>query len=172
MMQRTIGAACRATNRLAWFGSRSYCFEADNERRGSDATREQSFEKSVNKVTLLGRIGTDPQFNEFNNTVFSNFRLATTLSYVKKDTNERNQITTWHSISASRPYITRKLEGVGKGSRVYIEGRLDNREWTDRDGKRSTITNILADELIILHRREKAEESFSNKSRISEEDSM
>jgi single-strand DNA-binding protein len=105
---------------------------------------------SVNKVILVGRLGRDPEtrFTSSGQAV-CNFTLATDESY--KDRNgERQQRTEWHRI-----VMWGKLAEIGqqylkKGKLVYIEGRLQTRQWDDKEGNKRSTTEIVANVMRML----------------------
>jgi single-strand DNA-binding protein len=104
----------------------------------------------INKVILVGNIGRDPQTFEFEggNKKIS-FSLATTESYRDRDGNWQDQ-TEWHNIVGYR-YLADK--NFAKGDMVYVEGKLKTRKYTDKDGVDKYITEIVADKINILVRR-------------------
>ncbi|XP_060074106.1 single-stranded DNA-binding protein, mitochondrial-like [Ylistrum balloti] len=163
-MQRTLGAACRTTSRLRLFGSRSYSYEVDEDfpSKTTVVRSDTPYEKSVNKVTLIGRLGSDVRFGG-DSLQYCNFRMGTNHFYTDRNTNETKQRTTWHNIKSLKPTISMKLQDVGKGSRVYIEGKLDNDDWIDKEGQKRQTINILIDELIVLQRKAKMEDAFDTK---------
>ncbi|WP_332060803.1 single-stranded DNA-binding protein [Bartonella sp. CB74] len=90
----------------------------------------------VNKVTLIGRLGADPESKTMDSgTEVVNFRMATSESYRDKNTNQKIEKTEWHSIVVFNPHIAKiALQYLKKGSKVYIEGRLQTRKWQDKKG--------------------------------------
>ena len=103
---------------------------------------------ALNTVQLLGRVGNDPRLISDRTCVFS---LATTESY--RDQQGVNQSkTTWHDIVSFNPYQNEMLvNNVPKGSRILVQGKLSNREVTDREtGNVRRLTNIIANEIIRL----------------------
>lgn len=106
---------------------------------------------SVNKVIIIGNIGRDPEVRDMpNGDKVANIAVATTDTWKDKGTGEKKEATEWHQI-----VFYRKLaEIVGKylknGSLIYIEGRLKNRKWTDKDGIERYSTDIVADTLKML----------------------
>jgi single-strand DNA-binding protein len=117
---------------------------------------------SVNKAILVGRLGKDPEVKYTQGgTPVAKFTLAT--NEVWKDQNgEKQERTEWHNIVA----WTRLAEICGqyltKGSRVYVEGRIQTRSWEDKEGNKRYITEIRADNLVMLSG--KSEEARSEKS--------
>jgi single-strand DNA-binding protein len=98
---------------------------------------------SLNKITLIGNLGNDAEtrFTTSNVSVTS-FSLATTHSYKGKDGNWVNE-TTWHNIVAfSLPDWYK--ESLKKGKKFYIEGRLAKRDYTDKDGVKRYVTEVVA----------------------------
>ncbi len=106
---------------------------------------------SVNKVTLIGNLGRDPELRYMPDgkpTVTIN--LATTHAWKDKGTGERQEHTEWHRVV----FYGRLAEVVGeylaKGSQAYVEGRLRTDKWTDKDGVERYSTVIVATELQML----------------------
>jgi len=106
---------------------------------------------SVNKVILIGNLGKDPEIRRLENgTVIANFPLATSESYTDKSTGTRRDITDWHNIVLWRNLAEIAEKYVRKGTKVYVEGKLKTRNWTDANGQQRYITEIVGDELTIL----------------------
>ena len=80
-------------------------------------------------------------------------RLATTETIVDRQTNERRELTEWHTISLWRGLADVADKYVRKGSQLYIEGSLHTREWTDRENVKHYTTEITANEMKLLGRR-------------------
>lgn len=106
---------------------------------------------SVNKVILVGRLGRDPEtrFTSGGQAV-ANFSLATDSSY--KDRNgERQKRTEWHRIVLWGKLAELAQQYLKKGSQVYLEGRIQSREWEDkRDGQKKTSVEIVVSEMKFL----------------------
>jgi single-strand DNA-binding protein len=105
--------------------------------------------RSVNKVILIGHLGKDAE-TKFtpNGTARSTFTLATNRSRKDQQTGEWKEITDWHNIVLWRSEnLTNYLQ---KGKQVYIEGRIENRSWEDKEGQKRYITEIVCEELILL----------------------
>jgi single-strand DNA-binding protein len=101
---------------------------------------------SVNKVILLGRLGRDPEIRySTGGTPFANFPLAT--DYKAKD---KAPVTEWHSCVAAGRMAEICGEYLKKGSQVYIEGRLQTREWEDKDGNKRKTTEVFISQLVML----------------------
>ena len=106
---------------------------------------------SVNKVILLGNLGADPEvrFTPSGQAV-ANFRLATTDSWTDKATGQRQERTEWHRIVVWGKLGELCGEYLRKWRQCYVEGRLQTREWQDRDGQRRWTTEIVASEVVFL----------------------
>ncbi|MEM7468583.1 MAG: single-stranded DNA-binding protein [Pseudomonadota bacterium] len=107
--------------------------------------------RGVNKVTLIGNLGADPEVRyTANGSAVANIRLATAESWRDKESGEQQERTEWHRIV----FFSRLAEIVGeylkKGSQVYVEGRLQTRKWQDRDGNDRYTTEIVANEMQML----------------------
>lgn len=104
----------------------------------------------VNKVTLVGHLGKDPEVRRFDNGAVCNFSLATNESYKDKDGNRVDQ-TEWHNISIWRPGLVDVAEKyLQKGSFIYAEGKLRTRSWDDQDGNKRYTTEVLIDNFKML----------------------
>jgi len=103
----------------------------------------------VNKVILIGNLGADPEVRYTQNgTAVANFRIATTETWKKEG--EKEEQTEWHRIVTFARLAEICGEYLSKGSRVYIEGRLQTRKWEDRDGNPRYTTEIVAREMKML----------------------
>ena len=105
---------------------------------------------SVNKVILIGNLGRDPEVRYMpSGDAVANFSVATTEKW-KDKSGEMQEQTEWHRVS----FFGRQAEICGeylrKGSSVYIEGRLQTRKWTDKDGNERTTTEIRGDRMQML----------------------
>ncbi|MGJ8518067.1 single-stranded DNA-binding protein [Carnimonas bestiolae] len=107
--------------------------------------------RGVNKVILIGNIGQDPEvrFMPSGNPV-CNLRLATTDSWTDKHTGQRQERTEWHSIVLFNKLAEIAQQYVKKGSRLYIEGRLQTRQWQAQDGSNRYSTEIVANSMEML----------------------
>lgn len=107
--------------------------------------------RGVNKVTLIGNLGADPEVRYTNNgNAVANIRLATAESWRDKESGETQERTEWHRVV----FFSRLAEIVGeylkKGSQVYIEGSIRTNKWQDRDGNDRYTTEIIANEMQML----------------------
>ncbi|WP_375607305.1 single-stranded DNA-binding protein [Bartonella sp. AC142YNZD] len=99
----------------------------------------------LNKVTLIGHLGADPESKTMNSgTEVVNFRMATSESYTDKNTHQKVEKTEWHSIVVFNPYLAKiALQYLNKGSKVYVEGKLQTRKWQDKNGIDRYTTEIV-----------------------------
>ncbi len=110
---------------------------------------------SVNKVILIGNLGADPE-NRFapSGDAICNIRLATTENWRDKSSGERREATEWHRVVFFGKLAEIAGQYLKKGSQVYIEGSLRTRKWQDQSGQDRYTTEIRADEMKMLGRRE------------------
>lgn len=103
----------------------------------------------VNKVILIGNLGADPEVRySQNGTAVANFRVATTETWKKEGGKE--ELTEWHRVVTFGRLAEICGEYLSKGSKVYIEGRIQTRKWEDRDGNPRYTTEIVAREMKML----------------------
>ncbi len=100
---------------------------------------------SVNKVILIGNLGRDPEIRRLNNgEQVCNLRLATTETWRDKASGERKERTEWHQVVIFNENLTRVAEQyLKKGSKVYVEGQLQTRKWTDQSGVEKYSTEVV-----------------------------
>ena len=104
----------------------------------------------INKVILIGNLGADPELRHTQSGVtVASFRVATTERWKGQDGQMQEQ-TEWHSIVAWKRLGEICGEYLSKGSRVYVEGKLQTRKWQDQDGKDRYTTEIVAREMKML----------------------
>lgn len=128
---------------------------------------------SLNKATLIGNLGADPETRyATSGDAITNIRLATTDSWKDKATGEKRESTEWHSVVFYRRLAEIARDLLKKGSSVYIEGRLKTRKWTDKDGVERYKTEIEATEMKLLGRKEssQASQSPATDSSVSDDD--
>lgn len=107
--------------------------------------------RGVNKVILVGTLGRDPESKTFpNGGSLCQFSIATSESWTDKNTGERREQTEWHRIVANNRLGEIAQQYLRKGSKVYIEGKLKTRQWTDQNGVERYTTEISANELQML----------------------
>jgi single-strand DNA-binding protein len=100
---------------------------------------------SVNKVILIGNLGKDPEIRSMQSgDKVASFSIATSENWKDKATGERKEKTEWHRISCFNQGLVKVIESyVKKGSKVYIEGQLETRKWTDKDGQEKYSTEVV-----------------------------
>lgn len=104
----------------------------------------------VNKVMLIGRLGRDPEMRYTPaGTAVCNFTMATD-EYFKDKSGERQKRTEWHRIVAWAKLAEQCSKLLNKGKLAYVEGRLQTREWDDRDGNKRRTTEIVIQRMQIL----------------------
>ncbi|MCX6353036.1 MAG: single-stranded DNA-binding protein [Bacteroidetes bacterium] len=117
---------------------------------------------SVNKVILVGNLGKDPEIKYvMDNVPVATFSLATTESYKDKDGNRQDK-TEWHNIVAWRGLAIVAEKYLQKGKQVYIEGKITSRTYDDKDGVKRYFTEIVAEQLQMLGKKEDGANSGSN----------
>lgn len=100
---------------------------------------------SVNKVILVGNLGKDPEVRRLNSgSAVVNLRIATSENWRDKTTGERQERTEWHSVVIFNENLAKIAEQyLKKGSKVYVEGQLQTRKWTDQSGQERYTTEIV-----------------------------
>ena len=110
---------------------------------------------SVNKVIIVGNLGRDPEMRSFpSGDRVANVTIATTDRWKDKATGEMKEATEWHRVVFNGRLAEIAGEYLRKGSQVYVEGSLRTRKWTDKDGVEKYTTEIRADEMKMLGKRE------------------
>ena len=106
---------------------------------------------NVNKVTVMGVLGRDPETKQFpNGGSITTFSVATTEFWKDKTTGERKEATEWHRIATSNRLAEIASKYLKKGSKAYIEGSLRTRKWKDQSGVDREATEIRADVLQLI----------------------
>lgn len=106
---------------------------------------------SVNKVIILGNLGADPETRSTaGGAAVTNLSIATSERWKDKQTGEMREQTEWHRVVLFGRTAEIAGQYLSKGSKVYIEGRLQTRKWQDRDGNDRWSTEIVANELKML----------------------
>lgn len=100
---------------------------------------------SINKVILVGNLGRDPEVRATQDgREICNLAIATSESWKDRNTGERKEKTEWHRVVIFNENLTRIAKDyLRKGSKVYIEGQLQTRKWTDKDGQEKYSTEIV-----------------------------
>ncbi|OAM37800.1 single-stranded DNA-binding protein [Eikenella sp. NML120348] len=105
---------------------------------------------SLNKVILIGRLGRDPETRYMpNGDAVCNFSIATSESW-KDQSGQKKERTEWHNITMYRKLAEIAAQYLKKGSQVYIEGRIQSRKYTGKDGIERTAFEIIASEMKML----------------------
>src|SRR5450432_3961884 len=118
--------------------------------------------KGINKVILIGNTGKDPEYKTLQDgTAVAKLTIATTESYRLKN-GETQTKTEWHSITVWRGLATFASQYIHKGSLLYIEGKLRNRQYEDKEGKKIYINEIVADHILLLDKKAKLEPIVSS----------
>jgi len=98
----------------------------------------------INRVTLIGNLGKDPELRHLENgAAVAKFSLATNESYRDKDGNWQDT-TEWHEIIVWRQLAERAVAGLKKGDTIFLEGKLSSRNWQDQQGTNHRTTEVVA----------------------------
>jgi len=100
---------------------------------------------SVNKVIIVGNLGKDPEVRSFQNGgKVASFTVATSENWKDKATGEKKERTEWHRVSIMNENLVTVCERyLKKGAKVYVEGQLETRKWTDKDGQERYTTEVV-----------------------------
>jgi single-strand DNA-binding protein len=129
---------------------------------------------SLNKVMLIGHLGKDPEVRYTpEGAAVASFSLATSENWTDKN-GTRQERTEWHNIVAWSKLADLSKRFLTKGRQVYIEGRIQSRDWNDRDGNKRRTTEIIATQLVLLGSRSQGVENnaqpMPSSARSQEED--
>lgn len=114
----------------------------------------------INKVTLIGNLGADPEVRRLEGgTPVARISLATNESYKDKDGNFQTT-TEWHNVVVWRELAERAERSLKKGMLVYVEGKISYRKYTTQEGQERYITDIVANYFRLLERREGQDSRF------------
>jgi single-strand DNA-binding protein len=118
--------------------------------------------RSLNKVMLIGNVGNDPELKTTPGGIpISFFRIATTETFKNRDSNDREH-TEWHTVIAWRGLAEVIHKIVRRGSRVYVEGKLQTRSFLNNKGIQCRVSEIVAENLLLLdHKRYEDEPSIN-----------
>jgi single-strand DNA-binding protein len=106
---------------------------------------------SLNRVTLIGHLGADPETRAFSDgAMVCNLRIATSDSWKDRTTGEQRESTEWHRVVLYRRLAEIADQYLRKGAQIYIEGKLRTKKWTDKTGAERYTTEIEGDELKML----------------------
>ena len=100
---------------------------------------------SVNKVILVGNLGADPEIRTFSSgDKVANFSIATSETWKDKSSGEKKEKTEWHRVSVINQGLINVIENyVKKGTKLYIEGKLETRKWEDNNGQEKYTTEVV-----------------------------
>ena len=114
----------------------------------------------INKVTLIGNLGKDPEIRHLESgSVVGKFSLATNENYKDKAGEWQTQ-TEWHDIVVWRMLAERAERDLKKGSLCYVEGKLTHRKYQDKEGNEKYITEVVANNIKLLEKRESTGANF------------
>ena len=106
--------------------------------------------KGLNKVLLIGNLGRDPEIRHTpSGTPVANFTLATSDSFTDRSGNRQDR-TEWHRIVVWNKLAEICSQYLRKGSQVFLEGRLQTRQWEDQQGQRRSTTEVVANNMVML----------------------
>lgn len=110
--------------------------------------------KGVNKVIIVGNLGNDPEVRVGNNgNCIATISVATSESWKDKNTGQQQEKTEWHRVVMFNRLAEIVRDYLKKGSKVYLEGKLQTRKWQDNEGKDRYTTEIVANEMQMLDSR-------------------
>lgn len=114
---------------------------------------------SLNKVTLIGNLGRDPETRTFpSGDQICNVTIATTDKWKDKQSGEMREATEWHRVTFNGRLAEIAAQYLLKGSQVYVEGQIRTRRYTDKDGVEKFATEIRADQMQMLGSKERQSE--------------
>lgn len=119
---------------------------------------------SVNKIILLGHCGKDAEVRMVGENKVATFSLATTEKYKDSKTGEWKENTEWHNIVCWRNTAEIAEKYIKKGTQLFIEGKLRTRSW-DKDGEKRYVTEIVADTIQLLGKKESGESAPTQEQR-------
>ncbi len=117
----------------------------------------------LNKVTLIGNLGKEPELKYFEGNIAKlSFTLATSETYKDKNGN-KTEHTEWHNIVLWRNLAETAEKILKKGMMIYLEGKIQSRQWTDKEGHKKNITEIVGESFLVLNNREKSNDNDPGK---------
>jgi single-strand DNA-binding protein len=137
---------------------------ANNKEQGRGRTEKKGVTPTINRVTLLGNLGRDPELRTTQEgRKIANLSLATAERW-KDAHGEHQERTDWHRVIIFNEHLANLAEtALKKGSRVYVEGQLQTRKWTDREGieryQTEVVLNPVRGEMILWEAKKEAPES-------------
>lgn len=110
--------------------------------------------RGVNKVILIGNLGSDPEVKYTPDGVpVANFNLATSESWNDRNTGERQERTEWHRLVLWRKLAEIAGQYLKKGAKIYVEGKLQTRSWDDQSGQKRYMTEVVVFDMQMLDSR-------------------
>ena len=107
--------------------------------------------RGINKVILIGNLGADPEVRFTpSGTAVANLNLATSDTWTDKQSGQRQERTEWHRVVLFNKTAEIAQQYLKKGSKVYVEGRLQTRKWQDQNGQDKYSTEIVANDMQML----------------------
>ena len=127
----------------------------------------------INKVLIIGNLGKDPETKQMNNgKMVTNLTIATSESWKDKQTGEKKEVTEWHKCVFFSPLAEICGKYLKKGSKVYVEGSLKTRKWTDNNGVDKYSTEIMGRNMQMLDSKVHNSEQNSTPAAVDFDDSM
>ena len=115
--------------------------------------------RGINKVILIGNTGKDTEYKTLQDgTPVAKLTIATTETFRLKN-GETQSRTDWHTIIVWRGLATFAQQYIKKGALLYIEGKMRNRQYEDKDGQKKYVTEVIADQIVLLDKKEKTQEN-------------
>lgn len=133
---------------------------------------------SVNKVIIVGNLGADPEIRRTSDgRPIANLRIATAESWKDKNTGEKKEKTEWHRVVCFNEGLCGVIEKyLTKGSKVYVEGQLQTRKWTDKDGVERYSTEVVMQgfnsQLVMLSSKQGGSEVYGDGERVPQGDEI
>lgn len=149
---------------LRYGGKATFCYASNLavDKRSGDRRNQTAMAKSVNKVILLGNVGKDPEIRATGSgAIVATFSLATT-DRTKDQSGNWSDRTEWHNLVAFQRTAEIVRDYVKKGSKLYIEGKIQTRSWDDKTtGEKKYRTEIIVNDLSLLSGRGEGEGSYT-----------
>lgn len=120
--------------------------------------------RTLNKVLLVGNVGKEPDFKFTSSGIpVVTFRMATTEVWKDKENNQQEH-TDWHTVTAWRGLAEVIQKIVKKGSKVFVEGKLQSRQFDDKSGQKKQVVEVLAENILLLEYKKftREDDEFSN----------
>lgn len=119
--------------------------------------------RGINKVILIGNLGNTPEMRKTTTgSTVTNVSLATSETWKDKQTGQTTEKTEWHRVIFFNRVAEIVAQYCQKGSKIYVEGRIQTRKWTDKDGQERYSTEIIANELQLLDSRQGGHADVTN----------